>query len=97
MPPGWGCFYCLLINTVLCVPERMGTEESAAISKNVSAIFTILFLINMSITLGNLCKKSLVNQSNGLEDLALNVDTKNTQNLELLLFAAISQNSLQWK
>ena len=30
---------------ILCVPERTGTKESAAISKNVSAIFTILFLI----------------------------------------------------
>ena len=32
--------------------------------------------------------KSLVNQSNGFEDVALNVDTNKIQNLELLLDAA---------
>ena len=42
----------------------------------------------MSSTLGSLCKKSLVNQSNGFEDVALNVNTNKTQNLELLLDAA---------
>ena len=30
---------------ILCVPERKGTGESAAISKNVSAMLPILFLI----------------------------------------------------
>ena len=30
---------------LLCVQERTGTRESAAISKNVSVIFMILFLI----------------------------------------------------
>ena len=33
-------------------------------------------------------EKSLVNKSNGFEDVALNVDTNKTQNLELLLYAA---------
>ena len=42
----------------------------------------------MSTTLGSLCKKSLVNQSNGFEDVALNVDAKGTQNLALLPDAA---------
>ena len=31
--------------SILCVPERTGTGESAPISKIVSATFTILFLI----------------------------------------------------
>ena len=35
----------LFMLCILCVPEKTGTGESAAISKNVSAIFTILFLI----------------------------------------------------
>ena len=42
----------------------------------------------MYTTLVSLCKKSLVNQSNGFGDVALNVDTYKTQNLELLLDAA---------
>ena len=45
-------------STAVC-PRKNGYGESAAISKNVSAIFTILFLIDMSITLGSLCKKML--------------------------------------
>ena len=42
----------------------------------------------MSITLGSLCKTFFVNQSNGFEDVALNVDTDETQNLKLLLDAS---------
>ena len=34
-----------VLTMILCVPERMGTGESVAISKHVSTIFTILFLI----------------------------------------------------
>ena len=40
-----------------CVPERTGTGESAAKSKNVSAILMILFLISYVFYLGSLYKK----------------------------------------
>ena len=62
-----------------------------------SAIFTILFLIQYVYYPGQSVKESLVNQSNGFEDVALNVDTKKTQNLELCWMPLISQDSLQWK
>ena len=42
-----------------CVSHKEWVRESAAMSKNVSAIFTTLFLFtcSMSSTLGSLCKK----------------------------------------
>ena len=38
-------WHCSFDYNLLCVPERTGTRESAAISKNVSTVLTILFLI----------------------------------------------------
>ena len=71
-------YYCEHIQfQILCVPERMGIGKSAAISKNVSTIFTIFFWFNITTTLDNL-QENLVNQSNSYEDVAFEVDTKKT-------------------
>ena len=51
-------------------------------------MFKILLLMYYVYYLGQSVSKSLVNQSNGFEDVALNVDTNKTQNLDFLLDAA---------
>ena len=74
--------------TLLCVPERTGTRETAAMSKNVSTIFTFLFWIYVCLLHWAVCVRKSLNQSNSCENVALNVDTNTKQNLELLLSAA---------
>ena len=57
-------------------------------------LYIIIYYKFVSNTLGSLCKKIFwINQTN-FEDVALNVDTNKTQNLELLLDAADFAKSL---
>ena len=65
----------------------MGTGKSVAMSKKrVHHIYNSIF--DLICLPWAVCVKSFVNQSNSLKDVALNVDTNKTQNLELLLDAA---------
>ena len=51
---------------------------------NAYVIFTIPFLIQYVYYLGQSVLQNLVNQLNSFEDVAFNVDTNKSQNLELL-------------
>ena len=86
--------FTVVLYIILCVPERTGTGESAAISKNVSAVFTILFLIWYIYCL---CKKILwINQ----KVLKMWLWTWTQINLGIKNFCwmpLISQNSSRWK
>ena len=78
-----------MFSTTCMCPRKNGYGRiSSHILKCVRHIYNFIFdLIHVCLLPWAVCVKSLVNESNGFEDVALNMDTKKTQNLELLLDA----------